>query len=1312
MRVVTEATQTAWESAYKGGDQVATTRVTISRLMSHDTTYDQSALPGTHRVGSGVFRSAIFGQADQPVELPNVAKVTINRGIDQDAATCTLELWNTRPLSMGEVPTATDLKQIDLPGWFTAGRGTTSEAIELWEQTPNGWRDYIQPDRIIKTYQGYGVDLDQPPETDPNLYITGVWMIDDVEYTADGLIRVTCRDLARLLLDQLCLPPTVPWAEYPLRWEAFRNVDNPDIISSSLETAWFTPTYRTDSNVPYIGKGFTDGSIPYVRSDGSVLGHKGAHAFDASLASYWLSVGNYANWSSAYEYVEGQFSARSISAVEVAAWGGPYTVYVSVMVGGVWQGASKIPYRARAVDTNADIRFVKKVRVAKNGTLKIPLPKAYANATRVRITFTDLYDSGIGRYQYRAGCRRLRVLGTSSVVTSTDGGTHVEGNYGDFSDIIRLLCSWGGLYWPQEDAYVHQSDGTLYSYPPGSDDLILSTGRAWGDFESTGTAGVADLDESMWDKVPLMDGISQIRDMVGFNFFIDETGGAIWRMPNIWSLGNYVHSLDGGPHLPARTPDLLEIRDDRTLLGYSAKLSSRNVRDHVLVATTSGRYGAVATGYNPSPTGFDRVGGWCVDTETEILTKRGWLRYDEVLAGDETLSIDASSGKACWQPIREVAVFPAAERDMTTFTANNFSARTTADHRWLVERYSTATGTRTRRYARSSELTSMDRIPRAASGAAAVERTLSDDLVELVAWTYTEGCIKRPARAGWRSRVALYQDSAVNPETCERIRLALKREFADGWSEHTRRESAVCWTIGADRSAQILHHIGDDKQPTMDFLCALTQEQLDLFIDTCIAGDGHVRTNRNGSRSYFFYQNVDRLDAFLTACALAGRATSSHVRGNDGRHGDEPHAATTLLSEGYFRPAGTITKDIASEIVWCPAMPEHHNWLARRRGAVYFTGNTDQRFSTEDECQIMADLITMKQSFEYRTAPVTIPGHPGVQIDDQVRVYERVTSDTFVHYVKGLSHTWERVSGRWTMDLDVHWLGEEPGSRWAFDPTALAVVTQRYLAALGYVTSVVGGDVASPGDPGTTPSTPPGELPPPEGPYTTVLFEDTFSGSSVDTSKWNVRSDSQSNHNGRNSPAACTVNGGQLHIRSGLSGDSAKPWTSGYLDTIGKSSFRYGRWEIRCRFPWGPTGAGYWPAFWLRPDDGGIGEIDIMEAWANRKSAHNSLWRDYTGTPHKEGQQFAKVVPGYVGTDWHTYAVEKDPGVLRFYIDDILVWTATASNVPWFTETFDRAVDWNIRLQLQIGGSYEGTPTSSTILSQTYDVDYVRVTGA
>lgn len=237
--------------------------------------------------------------------------------------------------------------------------------------------------------------------------------------------------------------------------------------------------------------------------------------------------------------------------------------------------------------------------------------------------------------------------------------------------------------------------------------------------------------------------------------------------------------------------------------------------------------------------------------------------------------------------------------------------------------------------------------------------------------------------------------------------------------------------------------------------------------------------------------------------------------------------------------------------------------------------------------------------------------------------------------------------------------------------------------------------------------------------WTTLLWNDEFNGSTVDTTKWNVQNNTtQSNMSSRNFARNCTVANGYLSIRSGTDNDvdpASKPWTSGYLDTRnGKGSFPLGfRCESRQRMPMGADAQGYWPAFWMRPDDGGLGEIDIMEAWAGLNVMHQTLWYDYNST--YPAVQNANQAGTYDPTAWHTYSVEVESSSLKFYIDNTLVWNATSA-ATWIGTAFWRAATWNIRLNLQIGArnssggaGYGGWPDAGTDLSQTYDVDWVRV---
>ena len=137
---------------------------------------------------------------------------------------------------------------------------------------------------------------------------------------------------------------------------------------------------------------------------------------------------------------------------------------------------------------------------------------------------------------------------------------------------------------------------------------------------------------------------------------------------------------------------------------------------------------------------------------------------------------------------------------------------------------------------------------------------------------------------------------------------------------------------------------------------------------------------------------------------------------------------------------------------------------------------------------------------------------------------------------------------------------------------------------------------------------------------------------------------------------------------------------------------------------------GMWPAFWLRPNDGGDGEIDIMEAVGQSGSDNRvsqTLWADYNSTPRQSNGVYFSA--GNLMSDtFHDYAVEWEPGVIRFLVDNKVTFARDRSNLPWIDTSFAR--NYNIRLNMQVGGSWPGTPDSATQFPADYQVDWVGVT--
>lgn len=185
--------------------------------------------------------------------------------------------------------------------------------------------------------------------------------------------------------------------------------------------------------------------------------------------------------------------------------------------------------------------------------------------------------------------------------------------------------------------------------------------------------------------------------------------------------------------------------------------------------------------------------------------------------------------------------------------------------------------------------------------------------------------------------------------------------------------------------------------------------------------------------------------------------------------------------------------------------------------------------------------------------------------------------------------------------------------------------------------------------------------------------------------------------------------------------DGSVTYTSGRVNTQGKHAFTYGRFEARLKVT---KGMGFLPAFWMMPDDESFygqwpkcGEIDIMEVMGQET---NKLYGTlHFGEPHGMVQGTKILDDGNFADEFHTFAVEWEPGEIRWYCDGINYKTAN----DWFTkkpgfgeQTFPAPFDqpFYIIFNVAVGGSWVGYPDETTNFDPKKDdakmfVDYVKV---
>ncbi len=313
--------------------------------------------------------------------------------------------------------------------------------------------------------------------------------------------------------------------------------------------------------------------------------------------------------------------------------------------------------------------------------------------------------------------------------------------------------------------------------------------------------------------------------------------------------------------------------------------------------------------------------------------------------------------------------------------------------------------------------------------------------------------------------------------------------------------------------------------------------------------------------------------------------------------------------------------------------------------------------------------------------------------------------------------------------------------------------------ACAVVLAACGAEVATEEPTETVPTTTSTASPPPEpegfhpeDQGWELVWSDEFDGDQVDTSKWGYEENCWGGGNNElqcytSRPENVFVEDGFLHIvalkesYTGIDGHedwegvthgrTTLPHTSGRIRTKGKADWKYGRIEIRARFP---EGQGLWPALWMLPTDSPYGdwaaggEVDIAEA-VNLKTVNGAVNHHIHGTLH-----YGSVWPGNVFSGqtfplprdenpadvFHVYAIEWEEGEFRWFVDDRHYATQTSDG--WYTEfpgydgkpviglgaaPFDR--EFHLLMNVAVGGNWPGPPDDKTTFPQQMLVDYVRV---
>jgi hypothetical protein len=367
-----------------------------------------------------------------------------------------------------------------------------------------------------------------------------------------------------------------------------------------------------------------------------------------------------------------------------------------------------------------------------------------------------------------------------------------------------------------------------------------------------------------------------------------------------------------------------------------------------------GGAGSATTGYGITYYGY--IDSWdveyCLDDSTQILTRRGWLYHHELLSDDECLGIDPTTKVISWQPIESVHRFNHDGDMIHWHNSHGFDALSTEQHRWLMAA--------TDRFKRTWELSDTRENIQSGGGYPQCfisHPVYSDEFVELIGWTVTEGWYPKGSSLG----VRIGQSIKKNPEKAQRL-VQLAKYFSDlgATTSQYDRKSMIDFYFGKG-IGNLIRQAAPDKQLTPEFLCSLTKHQAELLYETMLSGDG----NRSKTSTRFTQKDQGRIDGFQMLASMLGNRTCAKA------HKGTSVQDVTVYKRTVTNTASlTETKEYYRGVVWCPKTPTQ-TWLARRNGGTFWTGNT--HFSS--------NMIPMRAvvdiSFTFLPPPAQAPDSKG-----------------------------------------------------------------------------------------------------------------------------------------------------------------------------------------------------------------------------------------------------------------------------------------------------------------------------------------------
>lgn len=326
---------------------------------------------------------------------------------------------------------------------------------------------------------------------------------------------------------------------------------------------------------------------------------------------------------------------------------------------------------------------------------------------------------------------------------------------------------------------------------------------------------------------------------------------------------------------------------------------------------------------------------FCVPTDHEILTKRGWAKFDDLTLGEEVMSLNHETGDMEWVPLLAVNIFDhdgELVRHHRKKKTKTFSFEFTDNHRWPVlteagvAKWVSASGKDgktirkvKRTWRLGGDLRRHDRVPLTGNFVGPHDSVLCPRLARILGWVVTDGYYR------WRGNsceMIVYQ--SPNKFLAEIV------ELLGTQPRKPHPESGVVAVPVALADVKQLTKIFRKPEDFCGIVGLLSREAAEVMWDAMFKAEGSTSAKGNMHFAQEPTLNREILDGFQMLCYMTGRSCDVSKMG-----------AYIKRSECTFIGRNLSRVHYQGQ-VWCPTT-KHGTWVMRHDGATIITGNSSRQ---------------------------------------------------------------------------------------------------------------------------------------------------------------------------------------------------------------------------------------------------------------------------------------------------------------------------------------------------------------------------------